>query len=419
MNIKKAGVFLYTMLSTIKVNLVGQLWLSELLVVLAAPFTFRPDDLKTYPYLRKILVALLVLLFFQVVTDLLAVQNTPQNYLRGWAATVIALLSFVVLFKTLDDTPTILFFLFMTMIKNIIYTDDIVDSDMSYFKFKLAPILTMAMYLVLYQLYKRGELKMALTVLICCSLVCFAFDSRSTGVIFFIGALITYFMNNNVRISRQKVILFGVLVAVLFQGAYMFYVRSVLDGEIGGEHSRTQIGRLANPYNPLELLATGRAETFAAGAAIADKPFFGHGSWAEDKSLKYYMILLMYHNEDLNADRARQDTHLVPSHSVLMGAWVNWGIGGFLAVLYLFWIVVKMGLYIIRNGQELALYPVLVLIFIGLIWTFLFSPFQHLRLYIPGLTAIIMNNYYGLVQEAEEAEEEEEDGSPYGIPAHT
>ena len=66
MTIQKAGVFLYTMLSTLKVNLVGQLWLSELLVVLAAPFTFRPDDLKTYPYLRKILVALLDDALFQV-----------------------------------------------------------------------------------------------------------------------------------------------------------------------------------------------------------------------------------------------------------------------------------------------------------------------------------------------------------------
>lgn len=412
MNIKKAGVFLYTMLSTVKVNLVGQLWLSEMLVILAAPFTYRPDDLKTYPYLKKILVALFVLLFFQMVTDLLIVGNTPQNYLRGWAATIIAILSFIVLFKTLNDTSTILFFLFMTMIKNIIYTDDIVDSDMSYFKFKIAPILTMAVYLALYQLYRRGELKMALTVLIGASLLCFAFDSRSTGVIFFIGAVITYFMNNNVQISRQKIIFFAVLFAVLFQVAYTFYVRSVLNGEIGGEHSRTQIERLANPYNPLELLMTGRAETFAAGAAIADKPLFGHGSWAEDKSLKYHMILLMYHDAELNTERVKSRTILVPSHSVLMGAWVNWGLGGFLAVLYLFWLIVKMGLYIIRNGQDLALYPVLVLIFIGLIWTFLFSPFQHLRLYIPGLAAIIMNNYYALV-----SEQEEEDPA-YSLPVH-
>ncbi len=65
MNIKKAGVFLYTMLSTIKVNLVGQLWLSELLVILAAPFTYRPEDLKTYPYLKRYWLRCLCCCFFK------------------------------------------------------------------------------------------------------------------------------------------------------------------------------------------------------------------------------------------------------------------------------------------------------------------------------------------------------------------
>ncbi|WP_343704419.1 hypothetical protein [Chitinophaga sp.] len=408
MNIKKAGVVLYTMLSTIKVNLIGQLWLNEVLVLAAAPFTFKPGDLKTYPYLKKILAALVMLLVFQVITDLLVVHSTPQDYLRGWAGTIIAMVSFVVLFKMLNETDAILLFLFMTMIKNIIYTDDIVDSEMSFFKFKIVPIITSALYLVLYYLYKKGEMKLVMTMLIGCSVLCIAFDSRSTGVIFFLGATIIYFMNNKVQISRQKIIVFAVLAAIIFQVCYIFYVKSVLNNEIGGEHAHTQISRLSNPYNPLELLMTGRAETFAAGAAIADKPLFGHGSWAKDESLKYYMILLMYHDEELNIQAARETNHLVPSHSVLMGAWVNWGLGGFIAVTYLFLVLMKMGFYIIRNGQELALYPVLVLMTLGLIWTFLFSPFQQLRLLIPGISAIILNTYYGLLEEAEaEAEEEQ------------
>jgi hypothetical protein len=396
MNLKKAGVFLYTMLSTLKVSLVGQLWLNEFLVILATPFTYKPSDLEEYPYLKKMLGALLLLLMFQVVTDLLIVHSTPQNYLRGWAGTIIAMLSFIFLFKTLNEPSTILFFIFMTMIKNIIYTDDIVDSDMSYFKFKIAPILTNAMYLLVYYLYQRGEQKLVLSSLIGFSLLCFAMDSRSTGLIFFISAAIIYFLSGNVSISRQKIILFSVIAAILFQICYFFYVRAVLDGEIGGDHSRAQLERLDNPYNPLGLLMTGRAETFAAGAAIADKPIFGHGSWAPDKTLKYYLILLMYHDEEMNLQAARETDHLVPSHSVLLGAWVNWGLGGFIAICYLFWLLMKMGFHIIRNGQELALYPVLVLMTIGLMWTFLFSPFQALRLYIPGIAAILLTSYYEL-----------------------
>lgn len=393
---KKVGVFLYTMLSTINANVIGQLRMNEIVVLLSAPFVFRRSDLHEYPYLKKVLLALLALLMFQVITDVFVVHTTAQNFMRGWAATIISMLSFIFLFKTLNDQSTILFFIGMTIIRNIIYTDDIVDSDMSYFKFKIAPILSYSVYLIVFWLYARNELKMALAVMIGYSLLCFASDTRSTGVIFFLSAIIIWFMNTKSSISGRRIAMFSIVFAALFQLCYVFYVNAVLNNEIGGEHSRAQLQRLDNPYNPLGLLMTGRAETFAAATAITDAPLFGHGSWAVDKTLKYYMILLSFHDEDMNVTKAYEKDRLIPSHSVLMGAWVNAGLGGFLAVCCLFWFLLQMGFYIIRNGQELQLYPVLVLMTVGLIWTFLFSPIQHLRFNIPAIAAIIMTSYYEL-----------------------
>lgn len=393
---KKVGVFLYTMLSTINANVIGQLRMNEIVVLLSAPFVFRRSDLHEYPYLKKVLLALLALLMFQVITDVFVVHTTAQNFMRGWAATIISMLSFIFLFKTLNDQSTILFFIGMTIIRNIIYTDDIVDSDMSYFKFKIAPILSYSVYLIVFWLYARNELKIALAVMIGYSLLCFASDTRSTGVIFFLSAIIIWFMNTKSSISGRRIAMFSIVFAALFQLCYVFYVNAVLNNEIGGEHSRAQLQRLDNPYNPLGLLMTGRAETFAAATAITDAPLFGHGSWAVDKTLKYYMILLSFHDEDMNLTKAYEKDRLIPSHSVLMGAWVNAGLGGFLAVCCLFWFLLQMGFYIIRNGQELQLYPVLVLMTVGLIWTFLFSPIQHLRFNIPAIAAIIMTSYYEL-----------------------
>lgn len=389
-------MFLYTMLSTINANVIGQLRMNEIVVLLSAPFVFRRSDLHEYPYLKKVLLALLALLMFQVITDVFVVHTTAQNFMRGWAATIISMLSFIFLFKTLNDQSTILFFIGMTIIRNIIYTDDIVDSDMSYFKFKIAPILSYSVYLIVFWLYARNELKIALAVMIGYSLLCFASDTRSTGVIFFLSAIIIWFMNTKSSISGRRIAMFSIVFAALFQLCYVFYVNAVLNNEIGGEHSRAQLQRLDNPYNPLGLLMTGRAETFAAATAITDAPLFGHGSWAVDKTLKYYMILLSFHDEDMNVTKAYEKDRLIPSHSVLMGAWVNAGLGGFLAVCCLFWFLLQMGFYIIRNGQELQLYPVLVLMTVGLIWTFLFSPIQHLRFNIPAIAAIIMTSYYEL-----------------------
>jgi hypothetical protein len=301
-----------------------------------------------------------------------------------------------------------MFYFFLIMLKNIFYTDDIVDSDMTYFKFKIVPILSSAVYLLAAYFYKRNNLNAVMAVLFGYSLTCLAFDSRSTGVVFFLSAIIIYFFNRKVEITRAKVILFSLVALVIFQIAYIFYVDGVLNGQIGGDHARTQMQRVANPYNPLQLLMTGRGETFAAVTAINDQPYFGHGSWATDKTLKYYQILLMFHDEEFNPNKVAESDYLIPSHSILLGAWINCGIGGFIAVLLILIYLLKMGFFLIRNAQNAAIYPVIVILTIGLIWTFAFSPFQQLRFSIPATGAILLSSYYDFVYDEEEDYEEME-----------
>ncbi|WP_119080307.1 hypothetical protein [Chitinophaga alhagiae] len=392
----KIKIALYSLLSTVNISFVGSMRVSEVLVMLWAPFVYDRRDFTTYPYLRKIVMALLLLLFFQVVTDIV-VGTAPADYFRGWASILVSLLSFIVLFKLFNSYEGILLYVGMVMLRNIFYTDDIVDSDMSYFKFKMVPILSSLVYLLCAYFYRRGNIKAVLGVLLGYALTCVSFDSRSTAVVFFISAIIIYFFNSGLVITRAKLIVFSILAAGFFQVAYIFYVDAVLANDFGGEHARAQLQRLENPYNPFELLMTGRGETFAAATAIADAPVFGHGSWAKDHTLKYYQILLMFHDEELNLEKAYAKDQLIPSHSILMGAWINCGVGGFLAVALLFGLLMKVGFYMIRNAQEVALYPVIVLMTIGLIWTFAFSPFQHLRFSVPATGAILLSTYYDFV----------------------
>lgn len=392
----KIKIALYALLSTVNVSIVGSMRISEVLLLIWAPFVYDKRDFSTYPYLRKIAMALLLLLFFQVVTDMI-VGTAPADYFRGWASILVSLISFIVLFKLFNSYEAIVLYVLMIMIKNIFYTDDIVDSDMSYFKFKMVPILSSFVYLLAAYFYRRGNVKAVLGVLMGYSITCVSFDSRSTAVVFFLSAIIIYFFNSKMVITRSKIIIFSVLALVIFQFTYMFYVDAVMDNQFGGDHARGQMQRLENPYNPFELLMTGRGETFAAATAISDAPLLGHGSWAKDHTLKYYQILLMFHDEELNLEKAYAKDQLIPSHSILMGAWINCGVGGFLAVLLLFFFLMKMGFYMIRNAQSVALYPVIVLMTIGLIWTFAFSPFQHLRFSVPATGAILLSTYYDFV----------------------
>lgn len=392
-------IALYTLLSGVNVAMVGQLKLNEIMVLLSAPFVFDLQDFKAYPMFRRIIVALVALFVCQAITDLFVVHSSSENFMRGWAAIVMSVLSFIFLFKTLEDDKAIFFFLCLTLIKNIIWTDENADTDMSYFKFKMVPILSYAVYICSFLLYRRGQWKAVLALMLGYSLLCFARDSRSTGMIFFIGAIIIYCFNSGMYLTRDRLLVFGIAGAILFQFAYVCYVNAVMNHEIGGDHASEQIDRLDNPYNPLALLMTGRGETFAALAAISDEPLFGHGSWAKDDNLKYYRILLLYQNEEMNEQLATSTDHLIPSHSILLGAWVNCGLGGFIAVLMVFIFLLRMGFYLIRNAADTALYPVLVLMTIGVIWTFLFSPIQQLRFNIPAIGAILLRAYYDFKEE--------------------
>ncbi len=396
---KKIQIAAYGLLSAFNVAVVGQLKANEFIVLLFAPLTFKMKDFKEYPYFRKIIYALIGLLVFQFITDIFVVDNTAQNFLRGWAGTIMGILSFIFLFRTLDTESAVMTFIFWTMVKNIFFTDDIVDSDMSYFKFKMVPILASALQLMAVYLYKRGKLLPMIGIMVCASLMCFANDARSSGMLFFLGAGVIWLFNRDIQITRRTLFVFILIGSIVFELSYVFYVKSVLSNQLGGGHSSSQLERLDNPYNPFELLMTGRGETFAAITAIGDKPWFGHGSWAKDKNLKYYRIILALQGGDedggdMNLEKADSVDRYIPSHSVLMGGWIACGLGGFICVFLIFWYLMKMAFTLILKAQALPLYPVYVMMGIGLLWTFLFSPFQHLRFTIPATGCIIMNGYY-------------------------
>ncbi|GAA0543920.1 hypothetical protein [Chitinophaga japonensis] len=412
---KRIKIAAYAMLSAFNVSLVGQLKANEILALLLAPFTFKVNDLKDYPFYRKIIYALIALLLFQFITDVFVIHNTAQNFLRGWAGTIMSILSFVVLFKLLDTEAAVLTFILWTMIRNIVATDDIVDSEMSYFKFKIVPIIASALQLLAVYLYRRGKMSLMLGAMVVGSLLCFANDARSSGMLFFLSAGIIWILSRNFRITRQKLFVFALLGAIVFEGCYVFYVNSVLRDGLGGGHSSSQLQRLDNPYNPFELLMTGRGETFAAFAAIGDKPLFGHGSWTKDKDLKYYKIVLSYQGDEggeFDLQKADAVDRYIPSHSVLLGAWISCGIGGFIAVFLVCWYLMKMAFTLVVKAQASPLYPVYVMLTVSLLWAFLFSPFQHLRFSIPATGCILMNGYYDWLYGFEDDEDEENEDEP-------
>jgi hypothetical protein len=380
---------------------VGQLKLNEVIVLLFLPFYYRSNEFSRYNLLGKITLTLLILLVCQIVTDIFVVESAPSDYLRGWSQTIISLASIIFLFKILNGYKAITLFIVASAIRLLISDPlgiDVGSSEMTFFKFRLAPVITQLLFALAIFLHMKGKTKIIPVLFLVFGLVSLSMDSRSRGLIMILSAILLYLFYTGFKFRRAYVVGGAVILIVIFQSLYIFYVNATLGGSIGGEHAREQLQRIENPYNPFNLLLTGRGEAFAAIEAIKDAPLFGHGSWAKDETFKYYKIVLKYHDEEYNADKAKVEAGLIPSHSILLGAWVNYGWFAFLAVVYLFYLLMKMAVPLIRQGQAMPIYPIFIPTTIAMIWMFLFSPLQHLRFSVPQTAAIFLTSYYLLQQ---------------------
>jgi O-antigen ligase len=215
-----------------------------------------------------------------------------------------------------------------------------------------------------------------------------------TGVLYHRRKL---FLNLNLNKILKILIVFGILIQIL----YSIFVYQILSGNIVNERTKKQLNAIENPYNIANLLVNGRAETFVAIEAVKDKPFFGHGSWAPDPTGKYnYMISILQNDKEAFDREFVPEKGFIPSHSILLGAWMTSGLLGFLSVGYIVIIFLKASLNILKKPSSYVLpfLPIVIFFMINGFWTFLFSPLAHLRQTIPIMLAfvIVLNqkNYY-------------------------
>jgi len=409
-------IILYNLFDMIRISLIGQLKLNEVIVLLFLPFYYRSNEFTKYSMLGKITLTLLALLVFQITTDIFIVESPSSDYLRGWSQVIISLVSILFLFKILNGYKAITLFIVASAVRLLISDPmgvDLDSNEMTFFKFRLAPVITQVIFALAIFLHMKGREKIIPFLFLAFGLVSLGMDSRSRGLIMILSALFLYLFYSGFKVKRASVIGGAAVLVIVFQSLYTVYVKTTLAGSLGGEHAREQLQRLENPYNPFNLLVTGRGEAFAAIEAIKDAPWFGHGSWAKDETLKYYKIVLKYHDEEYNADKAKVEAGLIPSHSILLGAWVNYGLFAFLAVVYLFYLLMKMAIPLIKYGQSMPVYPIFIPMTIAMVWMFLFSPFQHIRFSIPQTAAIFMTSFYLLQQmQISPQPEEKEDDKP-------
>lgn len=380
----------------------GRIFGGELLALMMLPFLRPVHVLKTSRPLQRVLLAYLLLLAGLVLSDSLNGTDLRSAF-RGWANPLIASLSLVFTVALLKRDPrAAVAFLWSTFLANLLlgneafqangFSDAGIDfaaiqEDSNIFKVRIVPFLLPAAALLLYVTYRSSKYA-AFLIGLAVTILCFAFDARSAGLITFFAGASLLFIGGRSRIgSRTLIVAFWVTAAVIYI-MYCCYVYYTLNYNNDG-HSAKQIMLLTSPYNPLNILAIGRSEWLVAPYVISENPLFGYGSWAEDKDLRFaYMRALLTSSEATFDQRVGSSILYIPTHSILLGSWVWGGLLGFVGGIFLLVTMVRAFMRAMRLSGSFL--PLTMFFAASVLWDIFFSPIQSIRLTLPVMLGFLL-----------------------------
>lgn len=370
-------------------NIVGTISLSELFLIVSSVYylpkiNFRNKDISE---LTKLYLFLLVA---QILSEFF-VGNDLNNALKGLAITVVSFLHVMFLYSYLKKDCRLVIYCIIGIIMRLILAGDLLgdesvgsvgDSKFVFLlKFYGVPIVYNTL-LILTIIKSKWRVEV---IFISLGLLFIGLGARSGGMILFLAGAIYYLIISKKSLgikSYTPIIVAGFFVLM---GGYFFYVNKVLSGEITSGNSE-QLLRLENPYNPVNLLMTGRTEAFVGAVAFMDNPLTGWGAWAEDPDWKYHILgqTIGSKGEIKNFDMV----NVIPSHSVLIGSGMQNGIFALLAMLSIFIFTIRRAVYSIKAMDIYSLF--LVGYLLDFCWISMFSPLSHFRLTLPLIMVFIL-----------------------------
>ena len=261
------------------------------------------------------------------------------------------------------------------------------DPTSVYLKFYLAPLLTNIGLLASF--FLKGKFDSIVFLIL--GIVFIVLGARSSGLMAFLTGLFVYFYSLHISLIKKNWKICLIPIALIAYGGYYFYVDAVLNGDIKSGNSE-QLLRTENPYNPLNLLITGRPEVFAGSIAFTDHPLFGCGTWCSDLKYgyKYHAIATTFANSNFNIANIGDDA--IPSHSVVIGYAMQNGIVPLILIILILGNSLKYAFKSYRDTEPIFLVP-LILFIMETLWNGLFSPLSHFRLSLPLYMSFMFANY--------------------------
>ncbi len=390
----KTIVFLFVLggLSLYYINIVGQLYISEIILILLFPIVWvLRKRLLRNSWVKQIVFWGIIWFGSQVITDFL--RNTPlQDRLRGWANILVFLISFLALYLILaGDIGKIKAFLFGFGIGGLLqpFIQPSIYFVADPWKFGFGPSVVLLVLLIIVQSAGDNLTRMKkwfLPLLVVGGLTVYL-NARALGAITLMTALIIWFAKSKIitKMMKSRAIFLTILVfivMVLGSGwvAFHIYRYAVQSGWLG-ETAKYKYDTQQGDKGIFGMLIGGRTELISSYYAILDSPLIGHGSWPRDPQYadKTYQVLLdmgydvSIAQRQLN-DYTNSEDDLIPAHSHILQAWVWAGLPGAIFWILILWMILKSLLSNFRNPGPFFILVIYFSISSG--WDILFSPFN-------------------------------------------
>jgi hypothetical protein len=381
-------IFLIPCLAFQEFELVGRLFLPEIILMAALPIAaFNGLQGLSKPLPKAFLILAAAWLFSQILTDL--IRETPfEDWGRGWAKIGVFTANFVALYLLINNSRSkcITFGYGLAIGQIIVFfvspNEYVGENSWKWgYGFGVTYLLALA---TLWPFFRRIPFS-AEVIIAAAAIPSLLLNFRSLGATCLLASLFLIsrrrFLRTqgNIRAAILTVLLLS-MAAMAAVAAYEFAVTEGWLGDDAWEKYQTQT------TGDFGLFLGGRSEILGSWQAIVDSPIIGHGSWAKNIEYVYLMMdrlaALGYSATGYYANDQ------IPTHSYFFGAWVEAGI---LGAVFWFWIltlVARAILLTFRSNEPIA--PWVALIAFDLTWATFFSPFGALSRLSAAYSIIVM-----------------------------
>ena len=383
------AAFLIPSFVWMEVALVGRIFVPELLLLAILPFLLaRRGYLLAAPLPRTFLVLAAFWLISQMLTDVIR-ESDFRDYIRGWSKIIFTVLNFCALYMLLYGSRRrlVLFALGIAVggYLSFLLSPSVYLQDYPW-KFGLGPSTAIVSVLIAQWIPFFRPLPILLV-----GIYSMTVGARALAGVAFLAAFYVLVQQivgrgNEARAGTSLVrpslfLVAGLAASVLIVELYGYMaVHGYMTESSQWVYQRQHSGALG-------ILLGGRSEILASARAVLDSPIIGHGSWAKNPDYTAYLLDLRHLGYEVSW-LYRVDVDLIPTHSHLMGGWVEAGIMG--AVFWCWVLLLVFRVLLHQWSVRDSIGPLVAFIGFLMVWDIFFSPFGAERRYIVPFHLVVM-----------------------------